>query len=103
MVVGGGDDGGRTVVPYPLRGEIDLQTAPALARDLLSVAANSGDDVVLDCSAMTFIDSSGLRALVSVAHALSDEHRKLVLMRVRPACRRPIEITGLDKVFRVLG
>lgn len=90
-------------MPYPLRGEIDLETAPEVARELLSVAAGNRDDVVLDCSAMTFIDSSGLEALVSVAQVLECEHRKLVLLRVRPACRRPIEITGLDKLFRVLG
>lgn len=55
-------DGTRRVVPG---GELDLVTAPLLARALVEAEA-AGDDtpIVLDLSAVTFMDSSGLATVL---------------------------------------
>ena len=44
-------------------GEIDLATAPVL-RDALLVAAEVSGNVVVDLSAVTFLDSTGISALM---------------------------------------
>jgi anti-anti-sigma factor len=46
-----------------LRGELDLGTAEQLERAL----ADAGDDVVLDLRGLTFMDSTGVRALLQAA------------------------------------
>src|SRR5215208_108106 len=59
------DTDGRAVVG--VRGELDLATAPELETVLLE-RLDAGDDVVLDLRELEFMDSSGLRVLVT-AHA----------------------------------
>ncbi|MEA2252853.1 MAG: hypothetical protein QOI62_2433 [Solirubrobacteraceae bacterium] len=58
------DDGRVVVVP---RGELDLATAPEL-ETVLRERLEAGQDVVVDLRELAFMDSTGLRVLVS-AHA----------------------------------
>jgi anti-anti-sigma factor len=55
-----------------LRGELDLASAPSLARALAHVPMDSSTSVVLDLRAVTFIDSTGVCAML-VIHALCAE------------------------------
>ncbi len=85
--------------PFIIRGEIDVATAPGLGAELLAHAVSTTGDLVLDCSEMTFLDSSGLRALVFVVRRLRQEGRNCSMTNVDEACRRPIEISGLASLF----
>ena len=74
-----------------VRGELDFVTAPrfrAFLRDLGS------ERVVLDFSEVTFLDSSGISALIW-------RHKEggLTLRCVRPAQMKVLTMTGLDQVF----
>lgn len=57
-------DGGRSIVR--VLGELDIATAPQLAEALVE-AAGGGAAVVVDLTATTFLDSSGLRTMVMAA------------------------------------
>ena len=46
--------------PHVLVGELDVATEDALGRQLPSYAAEGTGDVVLDCAAVTFVDSSSV-------------------------------------------
>jgi anti-sigma B factor antagonist len=81
--------GGCTVVT--LAGDIDIQTAPEL-RERLAELADGDLTLVLDLSAVDFLDSSGLGALVGAANALQQAGGSL-----RLACPRP----HVQKVFRI--
>jgi anti-anti-sigma factor len=85
-----------------LQGEIDLAVAPALEAELVERAGALTGDLVLDCSDLTFIDSTGLTALIRVRQRLEADDRALVLRHVSNACRRPIEICGLTEVLGVV-
>ena len=52
---------GRAIVS--LHGEIDMNCGPAL-RDALSAAQHGSPDVIVDLSGVTFMDSTGLHALI---------------------------------------
>src|SRR4051812_16226385 len=54
-------DGRATLV---VAGEIDLVTAPFLRDELAAVIGDAGSTTVVDLSGVTFIDSSGLGALI---------------------------------------
>jgi anti-anti-sigma factor len=51
-------------------GEVDVEAAPRL-RDALVEAVADGEQVVVDLSSVTFMDSAGLSALV-VAHRVAE-------------------------------
>ena len=84
-----------------LGGELDLATAGAELEELLEECTENACHVVLDMSQVTYIDSTGLGLLVKTDKRLSAAGRRLVILRPHPSVRRILEITGLDRHFRV--
>lgn len=82
-------------------GEIDMATAPTLrAAVQAAIRESAGEACVLDLTAVTFLGSSGLSALVEAAQ-LSEARReplRIVVDANRPVIR-PIMVTGLDDVL----
>jgi anti-sigma B factor antagonist len=56
--------------------------------------------VILDLSAVTFMDSSGLGVLVAAMKALRGRG-ELRLIRVNPLIQQLFNLTGLNRVFQV--
>jgi anti-anti-sigma factor len=77
-----------------LAGELDLATVPLLTQALLDL--ESEREVHLDLATLTFLDSSGLHAIVKLARS-QDGNRSVVLLNPSDAVRRCLEITGIDK------
>lgn len=87
--------------PFVLAGEIDLAVADQLREQLIDYLAGQDaarPEVLIDCTELTFIDSSGLAALVTASNHTSS---RMVLKGLSPGCRRPFEISGLDKIFTI--
>lgn len=77
-------------------GEIDRASAPILA-DELHNAIEAGDGlIVVDLGDVTFMDSSGVHALVTARQSAPE---RLRLGTVHPAVQRVLEITALLDVF----
>lgn len=73
-------------------GELDAFSAP----DLKSVvAAASSEEVALDLSAVTFIDSSGLAMIVESHQRLAAEGRRLVIAQRSDIVQRLFDLTGV--------
>jgi anti-anti-sigma factor len=76
-----------------LCGELDVVSADGLADALVEVA---GSTVVVDMSGLTFMDCSGIAALVAARNRfLSNGLGQLVLARPGAIVRRTLEIVGL--------
>ena len=85
-----------------LAGDIDLATIPeARALVLAAVAAQPGCTVLVDVSAVTFMDSTGLGMLVAAHRQAEDGGGRIVLTGPTPPVRKVLEVTGLDKIFLV--
>lgn len=78
-----------------LAGEIDLASVESLEAAIAATEATAAKDVVLDMSGVTFLDSSGLRVLVTANERLSATGGRLVIRRPSPSVMRVLEITGL--------
>ena len=79
-----------------LSGEVDSATMPQLERRLAESVAKAAD-VTLDLSELNFMDSSGLKLLVQVAHQLEGSG-KLILLAPSGIVRRVLELTQLDTI-----
>lgn len=91
-----------TVPVAVLTGEIDLASIDALEAAIAATEQDAaGTDVVLDMSAVTFLDSSGLRVLVTAHDRLHTAARRLVIRRPPAPVLRVLEITGLLSTFVV--
>jgi anti-anti-sigma factor len=88
-----------TAAPFMLEGEVDMATAPAIGSALDRHIETNPGDVKVDCSELTFIDSSGLSVLANAARRLESEGRGLELVALSEACRRTIEVGGLAELL----
>ena len=77
--------------------EIDSATAPQLAAQLS--ALNSGEDVLVDFSEVTFCDSTGIRVLLATLKSQMAGGGSLRLVNVAPAVSRVFEMTGLRNLM----
>jgi anti-anti-sigma factor len=85
-----------------LSGEIDLAVAPGLkdSGQELAVAVAPGR-LEIDLADVTFIDSSGLGALISLRNSARQCGAHLVLVRLSPAVERFFELAGVRDSFQV--
>jgi anti-anti-sigma factor len=86
-------DGERAVLV--LKGELDPHTAPRLKDEIDSAMGAGANEIVLDLAELGFIDSSGLRVIISAHKESGERGGKLVLRSPSPTAKRLLDITGL--------
>ena len=89
---------GDAVVVIPT-GELDLATAPALEKALADAFDGDSARVVLDLRELEFIDSSGLRTLLTARRRSDAAHAQFSLVAGHRGLERTLEIAGVHKVF----
>jgi anti-sigma B factor antagonist len=82
-------------------GELDLHTAELLREKLADALDLGGRRILVDLTGVSFMDSTALGALVGAAEALRPLGGQMVLVADDPRVTRVIEITGLERVFRI--
>jgi anti-sigma B factor antagonist len=83
-----------------LVGELDVATAPEL-RNRVDEITSAGGDAWMNCTGLTFADSSGLDTLTRLAKALRAQDRRLVLTNVRPMVRRAMDVLQITELFEL--
>jgi len=83
-----------------LTGELDLDGVDAVTKTVTTLIEAGATSVVIDMAAVTFLDSSGLRALLSGHQALNVAGGSLTLEQVSPAVQRVLDITGTSTLFQ---
>jgi len=83
-----------------LVGELDVATAPELQRHVDEIASAEGD-AWIDCTELTFADSSGLDTLTRFATSLRVQDRRLVLTNLRPMVRRAMDVLEITELFEL--
>ncbi len=79
-----------------LFGELDMATARHFASALDELERDRPERIVLDLRGLTFLDSTGLRALLGADSRAREVGRRLTILQGPDAVRRVFEITGLE-------
>jgi anti-anti-sigma factor len=82
----------RTNEGFRLDGELDMATADDLSQ-LLRIAVLECRPVVLDFSGVSFMDSSGLRALLEAAGQQTEDGGSVVVLNPSAQVRRVFDIS----------
>jgi anti-sigma B factor antagonist len=82
-------------------GEVDVLTAPQLGRRLLALFEEGKTRVVVDLSAVTFMDSTGIGVLIDALRRSSSRRGNLVLVCPTERIMRPFEVTGLVGYLKI--
>jgi anti-sigma B factor antagonist len=80
-------------------GELDIATAPMLAAPLTELSGNGHAKLVLDLSGLTFVDSSGMRAIVEARHVAASRRIELEILPGPPSVQRAFEVAGLGPML----
>lgn len=92
---------GKAVVT--VEGRVDVETAEEFKNRLKDLAQYQVLQVFVDVSAVDFIDSSGLSAMVSGLKALRKHGGALILCGPQPQALKALRLTLLDRVFPIYG
>lgn len=84
-----------------LSGEIDVYTAPKFKESLINLIEEGIHDIVVNLQDVTFMDSTGLGALVGGLKRVKPLGGSLVLICTQEKILKIFEITGLNKVFPI--
>ena len=85
-----------------LSGEIDLQVAQDLTRVARSHLADPGvQRLLVDLGGVSFLDSTGLGALVAIRNAANKQGKEMALGNVSDRISQLLGITGLGEVFSI--
>lgn len=87
-------DDGTTLLVMP-DGELDVHTAPSLAR-ALERCTSAHKVLIVDVSRISFIDSTGLKTLVAARERVRE---RLLLAGENAALDRLLELTGTAELF----
>jgi anti-sigma B factor antagonist len=86
-------------VVVSVTGDLDLATAPALARRLAELLALPLDSLTIDLAAVEFMDSTGLKVLNQARQGADDRHVPLALASVPRCVQVVLEATNMDGLF----
>lgn len=81
---------------------IVADVAPQFKEGLIKYVQSGNRNIVLDLREVTFIDSSGLGALIGSLKAMGSDG-ELVLCGARDAVVNMFKLTRMDKVFQIFG
>jgi anti-sigma B factor antagonist len=81
-------------------GEIDLATSPML-RQAMVAAVESCRHIIVDLSAATYLDSTGLCVLLSTQKRIASNNRSLCLVGPTGRVAKVLRITRIDEVIPV--
>jgi anti-sigma B factor antagonist len=84
-------------VTVSLKGELDLSTVAKVEEELRRVEASDATLLVLDLSGLTFLDSTGLRAVITADERARAQGRRFVIVKGPDAVQRVFAITRLEE------
>jgi len=89
-------------VVLSLHGELDLASAPLLQDEIESAEAEDATLVVLDLDDLEFIDSTGLRIILSAHERSQERGQMLALTRGSQQVQRLMSITRAGEHLRII-
>ena len=92
------EEGGYTIIE--LKGEIDLSTSPEARRQILA-CLEDGRNLLVDMSAVKYIDSSAVASLVEGYQIAKQQKLRFALVGVNKAVMSVLELARLDKIFPI--
>ena len=85
-----------------LQGEINMYASPDFRDKLLLVCNDLVQEVIVDFSHVTFMDSSGVATLVEGLKWSKRSEKSFVLKNVGTSIKDSLALTKLDTVFKIL-
>lgn len=80
-------------------GEVDIYTAHQFKQKLYDVLETTKTDLIINCSGLNYIDSTGLGILVGTLKKVKENDKDIYITGLKDNIKKLFVITGLDKLF----
>jgi len=84
-----------------LSGRLGVQTQEELSTTLSQALEQCDGGVLLDMSAVDFVSSAGLRALMVAYKQAQSTGKKMAMIQVRPAVYKIFKLTSFEAIFNI--
>lgn len=89
------------VVTVFLKGRLDTLASQEVAQQLEGLAENASGTIILDCTEMSYISSSGLRIFLTLRKAASEKGGKVIVRGISNDIRSVFMMTGFLNLFEI--
>nr|MBP8866261.1 STAS domain-containing protein [Acetobacterium sp.] len=59
-------------------------------------------EIILDCSELSYMDSTGMGVLIELRNKTKELGQKIIMMNPRPNIRKLLALTGVDKIIEIV-
>ena len=84
-----------------LTGRLDTPGAQEIAPQINELLEETGKTVILDCTDMTYISSSGLRIFLTLRKAAADKGGMIIVRNICNDIRNVFMMTGFLNLFEI--
>ena len=84
-----------------LSGRLDTLASQELAAQFETLQEKAGETIILDCSKLEYISSSGLRLFLTLRKAAATKGGKVVIKDLNADVRNVFMITGFLNLFEI--
>ena len=82
-----------------LEGELDTAAAVEVENILQPLYTSNGRDIVIDCTNLEYIASSGLRILISILKGAKTSGSKVIMRNMNDDIKTVFKLTGFINLF----
>ena len=82
-------------------GRLDTPSAQEVMKDLEPVMADASGTIVIDCSELSYISSSGLRIFLSLRKAAAIKGGNVIVKSISDDIRQVFMMTGFLNLFQI--
>src|SRR5262245_40314911 len=83
-------------------GRVDAERAPELEEAGRRILVKESVKLILNLSAVEYLSSAGLCALLNLAKLAKTRNSRLILCRPNPSVRQILKLSGFDKLFPIV-
>ena len=82
-----------------LEGRLDTAAAPETEQAMKPLFDNGGKDIIIDCTDLEYISSSGLRIFLSILHGVEQKGGHVYIRGINEKVRTVFAMTGFINLF----
>jgi anti-anti-sigma factor len=89
-------------IVFALAGELDFAAASELVDAARTALADPGaSELDIDLSKVTFVDSTGLGALIEINNTAASQNKRLVLLKPAAQARKLLRMTNVESTLTI--
>ena len=84
-----------------LKGRLDTPASQEVAPQMDGLAEDAAGSIILDCTELTYISSSGLRLFLALRKAAAEKGGKIIVRNLSNEIRSVFMMTGFLNLFEI--